>query len=74
VALARADRGRGWHRDLLRHLSVDPAPTVRAAALDAAVTYAAEAWAARAARRNRASANRAVAAAAGRLAKAVRSR
>ena len=77
LALAAADlgpAGPNWHRDLLRHLSVDPVPAVRAAALDAARAFAAEAWAARAARHNQGAANPAVAEAAERLAKAVRTR
>jgi len=70
----RDSGGRNWHRDLLRHLSVDPVPAVRAAALDAARSFATEAWAARAAQRNAGSGSRAVAEAAQRLAKAVRTR
>jgi hypothetical protein len=72
VALSAATRGRGWERDLLRHLTVDPVASVRGAALGAATRYAGEAWAQRVARREVESSSPAVAKAAAQLVKAWR--
>jgi hypothetical protein len=71
--VAAAVRGRPrWHRDLLRHLLVDPVPAVRVAALAAARPYLPEPWLLLAARDAAAAPNRQLRDAGTRLLKAYR--